>query len=121
MLGCSYGPPLGWQRGSRVVVIREGVRGVSETWIRQEDGSRMDLSECARLSTQGTCCGMSTAEVAKSTNSSTKFASYVDQTGFNSVYAQAPNKYDLYEAAFRLGLEKGSAAREHAKVDAVKI
>ena len=66
--------------------------------------------------------GKSTAEVAKSTNSSTKFASYADlQTGFNSVYAQAPNKCDLYEAAFRLGLEKDSAAREHAKVDAVKI
>lgn len=37
----SYGPPAGWQRGARVVLLREGqAPGGSETWLRLEDGSR---------------------------------------------------------------------------------
>lgn len=39
----SYGPPAGWQRGVRVIVLREGEDpALSETYIRLEDGTRVD-------------------------------------------------------------------------------
>ena len=35
-----YGPPKGWLRGARVILLREGQNtALSETWIRLEDGS----------------------------------------------------------------------------------
>ena len=50
-----YGPPLGWQRGSRIVVAQAGYDGVNQTWVRQEDGSRMDDSECIKIAPQAAC------------------------------------------------------------------
>ena len=51
----SYGPPPTWQRGSRIVIAQAGYDGVNQTWVRQEDGSRMDDSECIKIAPQAAC------------------------------------------------------------------
>lgn len=41
----SYGPPDGWQRGARVILLREGEpASSSKTWLRLQDGSRLAQS-----------------------------------------------------------------------------
>ena len=112
-----------------MVTVREGVRGVAETWVRQEDGSRMDLTQCARLSSQGRCCGTADAVADSAANSTASTAvvglskiGLVDfQNGFNAAFAQTPNKCELYEATFRQGLRADAAAVEHTKIDAIKV
>ena len=39
----SYGPPPGWGHGARVIVLRQGQDAAqAETWIRLENGARVD-------------------------------------------------------------------------------
>lgn len=39
----SYGPPPGWPRGARLIVLREGRPAAeAETYLRLEDSSRLD-------------------------------------------------------------------------------
>lgn len=41
----SYGPPPGWGHGGRVVLLRAGQEpSQAETWIRLENGARVDQS-----------------------------------------------------------------------------
>lgn len=59
--GC-YGPPEGWLRGARVILLHQGEDAAcSETWVRQEDGSRADQAptpEADKAATrQYTCSG----------------------------------------------------------------
>lgn len=122
-----YGPPLGMQRGSRVVVLQEGVRGVAQTWIRNEDGSRDDQANCKKTGSQSICCGASTP-VTYPTESVVDSAVYqfvktpVDdlsafQRQFDAAYnVQKPNKCQLYEAAFRAGMNPEKDALEHAQL-----
>ena len=131
-----YGPPLGMQRGSRVVVLQEGERGVSQTWIRNEDGSRDDQANCKKTGSQSICCGASAPPAFPSTADSVPVlesdrVSSADtklsktpvedlaafQRQFDATYSvQKPNKCQLYEAAFRAGMNPNKDALEHAKV-----
>jgi hypothetical protein len=118
-----YGPPVGWQRGSRVSLLKEGTRGLAEAWIRQEDGSKMVLSDCARIGSQSTCCGASATEILPNQ----KNTSVVDvpvsdlvsfQKGFDKLYREEkPNKCAIYEAAFRASIVPTAVADNHAKVE----
>jgi len=49
-----YGPDDG-QRGGRVIEFHTD--GTVKTWIRQEDGSRVDQGPATQTGTQNTCCG----------------------------------------------------------------
>lgn len=133
-----YGPPVGMQRGSRVVVIQEGVRGLAQTWVRNEDGSRDDQANCKKTGSQTICCGASTPPAFPSSrgaqsdalpiestdhNTSSKFVKtpvedlLLFQKQFDAVYeVQKPNKCQLYEAAFRAGMNPHKDALEHEKL-----
>lgn len=50
-----YGPPDGWQRGSRIVVVQAGYPGVNQTWIRNEDGTKTVQDDCVKISPQPVC------------------------------------------------------------------
>ncbi|KAK9806513.1 hypothetical protein WJX73_005719 [Symbiochloris irregularis] len=58
----SYGPPVDWQHGARVVLLRQGqAPAQAESWIRLEDGSRIDQgptsSEDVQAQRQSECDG----------------------------------------------------------------
>jgi len=57
-----YGPPTGWLRGSRVLELHLNTTSGElnfDTWIRQQDGSRMDQgpNKPQPGSQQNVCCG----------------------------------------------------------------
>ena len=44
----SYGPPAGWLHGARVILLRAGQDPMhAESWIRLENGSRVDQAQAA--------------------------------------------------------------------------
>jgi hypothetical protein len=51
-----YGPPHGWLRGARVIELTEGSTTVN-TWIRQEDGSKVIQRDSTTRSKQSVCGG----------------------------------------------------------------
>ncbi len=106
-----YGPPDGWMRGSRIGVLKEGQRGLAQSWIRQDDGSRMDQAACSKFSKQPSCCGTSTVGVT-----SNEYASYdIDALSMqlNRAPHQLENKCAIYEAAYRKRLAEGVVADDH--------
>eukprot|EP00002_Diphylleia_rotans_P007457 TRINITY_DN169_c0_g3_i1.p1 TRINITY_DN169_c0_g3~~TRINITY_DN169_c0_g3_i1.p1 ORF type:complete len:536 (-),score=113.14 TRINITY_DN169_c0_g3_i1:37-1644(-) len=50
-----YGPPRGWLLGSRVIELFED--GSIQTWIRQQDGSKLVQVEKCNFGSQDICCG----------------------------------------------------------------
>lgn len=65
-----YGPPVGMQRGARVIELTETTDGSSwnlSTWIRQEDGQKVIQESSLRNQQQSLCCGTEGASVSKCT------------------------------------------------------
>lgn len=99
-------------------VLQQGSRGLWDTYIRQEDGSRMDLDFCEGMSNQAQCCGMSSSEPLAGDNTLIKtegpLPSTVQQslhqftTKLNQRPSEIENKCVVYERAFR------KAAKENA-------
>ncbi len=124
-----YGPPPNkMQRGSRIAVIKEGVRGLTETWIRQEDGSRMDLKACPAVESQGKCCGMASlsdiltpsVEGISTVSGDVNTVLPVVKKEFESKYETKPDKCQIYENEFRSAM-KGNSFDAHAKVNRVVV
>lgn len=103
-----YGPPDGWQRGSRISVLNEGQRGLAETWIRQQDGSRFDPEKCdaSLIADQSQCCGMSFG------NSSSTNAAMDVSKDLERQFKGKEDKCSLYEAAFRAKMAEGSISED---------
>lgn len=78
-----YGPPDGWLRGSRVLDLHvDSATGALtfDTWIRQQDGSRMDQkpNKPSKAAQQSICCGAGGAPPSKCSIYEANFRSNLD-------------------------------------------
>ena len=113
-----YGPPEDMPRGAKVTVIKEGQRGIYDSWVRQYDGLRTDLnsSSCLNDGIQQECCGTDDDDYnvynADSTASSAAMANKNGLRG-SRVVSTTDDKCAAYENSFREKLDMFHAIKAH--------
>ena len=99
------------------MLLKEGHRGIADTWIRQEDGTTERLTVCQDYENQTVCCGTNDGDYYYYYGANSTQENYLldkksmrenghDFRNLFEIFSDSrPNKCLLYETAFRAQLQ----------------